>query len=147
MARIIDIKRALQTNTQKPVILYDGVCNFCNAVVNFVIKHDREKLFLFSPIQSREARMLLRSNNEPFAGLKTVYVVHGGKVFKRSQAAFEIFRLLGYPWKAVSAFGVLPVSFTDMLYKFVARNRYKWFGKSNEVVKPDEKVKERFLAG
>jgi predicted DCC family thiol-disulfide oxidoreductase YuxK len=147
MAKIIQLKRALKNNVSSPVILYDGVCNFCNAIVNFVIRRDKNKVFLFAPVQSREARLLLRSHNESFASLKTVYLVDKGKVLKRSEAVFRIFQYLPYPWKIISAFGILPLGFTDSGYNFIARNRYRWFGKTDEPVKPDEKVKERFLTG
>jgi predicted DCC family thiol-disulfide oxidoreductase YuxK len=147
MAKIIKIKRSLKENISSPVILYDGVCNFCNAVVNFVISKDQKKIFLFAPIQSREARMLLRSFNEPFANLKTVYLIDQGKVYKKSGAIFQILKKLPFPWRALAKIGVLPVFVTDKCYAFVAKNRYKWFGKAEEIIKPDEKVKERFLIG
>jgi predicted DCC family thiol-disulfide oxidoreductase YuxK len=147
MAKIIKLKRSLKENISSPVILYDGVCNFCNAVVNFVISKDETKVFLFAPIQSREARMLLRSLNEPFVNLKTVYLIDQGKVYKKSEAIFHIMKKLPYPWKALAAMGILPVFLTDKCYAFIAKNRYKWFGKSEEVIKPHEKVKERFLTG
>ncbi|HET6244208.1 MAG: thiol-disulfide oxidoreductase DCC family protein [Bacteroidetes bacterium] len=129
-----------------PVILYDGVCNFCNAIVTFIIKHDKEKKFLFAPIQSKQARLLLRNLGEPFANLKTVYLVDSGQIYKKSGAVFKIVQKLHYPWKLLSLFKVLPLGFTDYLYSLIAKNRYHWFGKTNEIIKPNEKVKERFLA-
>ncbi|MDQ3190010.1 MAG: DCC1-like thiol-disulfide oxidoreductase family protein [Bacteroidota bacterium] len=129
-----------------PVILYDGVCNFCNAIVNFIIKYDKEKIFLFSPIQSREARMLLRELGEPFANLKTVYLINENKqVFKRSGAVFAIFKKLPYPWKILSFFNILPKSFSDFVYKIIAKYRYRMFGKTDKIIEPNKEVKARFL--
>ena len=147
MAKIISLKKALMKELKAPVILYDGVCNFCNAIVNFIIRRDKKKKFLFAPIQSREARMLLRSLNEPFASLKTVYLIDDKKVYKRSSAIFKTFQKLPYPWKLFSFLSFLPISFTDFFYRLIARNRYYWFGKAGEVIKPNEAIKERFLTG
>jgi predicted DCC family thiol-disulfide oxidoreductase YuxK len=128
-----------------PVILYDGLCNFCNAIVNFIVRHDRKKIFRFAPLQTKEARSLLREHNEAFVSLKTVYLVENGSVYKRSAAVFRMFRQLPYPWKMVSFFRVLPVWLTDYFYKVVAKNRYKWFGKRNDSTPVDEEVKARLL--
>jgi predicted DCC family thiol-disulfide oxidoreductase YuxK len=144
MARIINKKKTMAKVTT-PVILYDGVCNFCNGVVNFIIKKDKEKIFRFAPIQSKEARMLLRSLNEQFADLKTVYLVKDKTVLKRSSAIFEMLQYLPRPYKYMALFRFLPLMFTDYVYKIIAKNRYKWFGKKEEVIKPNEAVKERFI--
>jgi predicted DCC family thiol-disulfide oxidoreductase YuxK len=146
MAKIIQLKKTLIQELNSPVILYDGVCNFCNAIVNFILKHDKNKKFLFAPIQSKEARLLLRNLNEPFANLKTVYLIDDKKVYKRSVAVFKILEKLSFPFKAVALFQIFPTSLTDYVYKFIAKNRYKWFGKAEKVITPDESVKERFLA-
>lgn len=135
----------LKTNSTKPVILFDGVCNFCNATVNFIIRHDPDKTFLFSPIQAREARALLREKNIAFINLKTVYLVDNNEVYQRSEAVFKMFQKLPYPWKLLSLLRIFPLFITDFFYKTIAKYRYSWFGKSDEVVKPDEKISERFL--
>jgi predicted DCC family thiol-disulfide oxidoreductase YuxK len=129
------------------IVLYDGKCNFCNAIVNYIIAKDKKQVFSFAPLQSKEARKLLREHNEAFASLKTVYLVENGNVYKRSKAVFYIFRTLGYPYALLSWFRFLPVFITDAAYKFVAKNRYRWFGEAEAVIVPDEKVKERFLKG
>jgi predicted DCC family thiol-disulfide oxidoreductase YuxK len=131
--------------TGKPLILYDGVCNFCNAVVKFVIEKDRQEKFSFAPIQSREARAVLRENNEAFASLKTIYLVEGSQTFKRSRAVFRIFSRLPMPWRIVAVLGYLPVPFTDLCYKLVAKYRYRLFGKSQDVQVPYEGLKHRFI--
>jgi len=141
--RKIDMQKSKKE--ESPVILYDGLCNFCNAVVNFIVRHDKKKIFSFAPLQTREARGLLREHNEAFVSLKTVYLVEKGNVYKRSRAVFRMFRQLPYPWKMVSFFRILPVWFTDYFYKVIAKNRYKWFGKRNDATPVDEEVKARLL--
>ncbi|MBA3899814.1 MAG: thiol-disulfide oxidoreductase DCC family protein [Bacteroidetes bacterium] len=145
MAKIIKLKKNMVEDLTSPVVLYDGVCNFCNVLVNFIIRRDKQKMILFAPIQSREARMLLRSLDEPFVSLNTVYLIEDKKVYKRSTAVFKTIALLPYPWKIISYLSILPVNFTDSIYKIIAKHRYRLFGKKDEVVKPDEAVKERFI--
>jgi predicted DCC family thiol-disulfide oxidoreductase YuxK len=133
--------------TDQPIVLYDGKCNFCNAIVNYIIERDKKKLFSFAPLQSKEARRILRERDEAFVSLKTVYLVNGMQVCKRSTAIFQIFRRLGMPYSILSVFRFLPVFVTDAVYTFIAKNRYKWFGEADKVIVPDERIKERFLEG
>lgn len=136
-----------QTNfgDDNPVILYDGVCNFCNAIVNFIAKHDKRKLFRFAPLQTKEARSLLREHREAFVSLKTVYLIEGGEVYKRSAAVFRMMKQLPYPWRIFSWLRVLPVRLTDYFYKLIARYRYVLFGKRKDITPVDEEVKARLL--
>lgn len=134
-----------QNIAPKPVILYDGVCNFCNSIVNFVAENDKRNTFQYAPLQSREARAILRSRDEAFVNLKTVYLVNEKGVYKRSNAIFNVFKKLPYPLKALSFFSVLPTPVTDYFYKIIAKNRYKWFGKSDVVIEPKSLVKERSI--
>ena len=128
-----------------PVILYDGVCNFCNAVVNFIVKRDRNKMFRCAPLQSKDARALLREHREAFVSLKTVYLVENGEVYKRSAAVFRMFRQLPYPWKMLSWLRILPVGLTDFFYKLIAKHRYALFGQRKDITPVDEEVKARLL--
>lgn len=130
---------------QKPVILYDGLCNFCNEIVNFILKHDEKNIFLISPLQTREARRLLRKANTVFISMKTVYLVENGVAYKHSEAIFRMFHQLPYPWKLISYLRVLPVFFTDFFYRLIARNRYKWFGRREALHIPAEIDIPRYL--
>lgn len=119
-----------QNSTEnKPIILFDGLCNFCNASVKFIIKYDKKKVFNFLALQTQEARMLLRDRKENFVNLKTIYLIDNNRVYKRSRAIFKIFQQLPYPWKILSIFSILPSNITDFFYKIIAANRYYWFGK------------------
>lgn len=135
----------MNSREEKPVILYDGLCNFCNAVVNFIAKRDRKKEFLFAPLQSKDARALLREHNEAFVSLKTVYLIEDGNVYKRSAAVLRMFGRLPYPWRIFSALRILPTAFTDFFYKLIAKHRYAWFGKRQDSTPVDEEVKARLL--
>lgn len=145
MAKIIKLKKSVVEDLTSPVILYDGVCNFCNAIVNFTIRKDKGRKILFAPVQSKEARILLRSLKEHFVCLNTVYLIKDKKVYKRSTAVFKTLALLPYPWKALSWLSILPVWLTDFVYNVISKNRYRLFGKKDEVVMPDEAVKERYI--
>jgi predicted DCC family thiol-disulfide oxidoreductase YuxK len=136
----------LNPDSDKPVVLYDGVCNFCNLIVNTVLKNDSNKIFLFSPLQSKHARALLRKHNEAFVSLQTVYLVMEGKTYKRSKAVFKIFEKLDYPYKALSICRFLPVSLTDWGYKMVAKYRYKLFGQQKEIIAPPAESAHRFIS-
>ncbi len=122
-------------------VLYDGVCNFCEAIIRFVKKQDKKNNFVFLPIQSREARKVLRNANEIFINLKTIYLVDTLNCYKKSRAIFNIFMMLPYPWKFISWFRFLPLFFTDFIYNQVARHRYKILGQSKEIYFPDQNLK------
>jgi predicted DCC family thiol-disulfide oxidoreductase YuxK len=116
-----------KTRTKIPpsVIIYDGNCSFCNCFVNFIAGKDKKNNFRTMPVQTKEARAILRTANEFFIDLQTIYLVNNGKALKRSTAVFNIFKRLPYPYKLLSAFKILPVSLTDAGYKIIARNRHK----------------------
>jgi predicted DCC family thiol-disulfide oxidoreductase YuxK len=132
----------MEKELSQQFILYDGMCNFCNTIVNFVKKNDKRDIFLFLPIQTKDARKLLRAANEIFINLKTVYLVDDQTCYKKSRAIFKIFAMLPYPWKSISWFRFLPLFFTDFIYGQIARHRYKIFGQSKELYFPDKNMKE-----
>ena len=115
-------------------ILYDGVCNFCISIIGLVSRLDKSKSLQAVPIQSKEGRNILRLRNEKFISLKTVYFIHDKRVYKKSTAIFKIFTHLPFPWKIISWFQILPVSFTDSVYRIIARYRYSLFGKQAQVI-------------
>jgi predicted DCC family thiol-disulfide oxidoreductase YuxK len=129
----------------KPIILFDGYCNFCTWFVDMILRKDKKDVFLFAPIQSKEARLLLKKTNENFVNLNTIYLVSNNKNFKRSTAIFKILEWLPYPWKLISIFRIFPVALTDFCYKLISKYRYKIFGKSEELYSPKEQLRQRFL--
>ncbi|TMI97370.1 MAG: thiol-disulfide oxidoreductase DCC family protein [Bacteroidetes bacterium] len=122
----------------KPVILFDGVCNLCSGSVQFILKRDKEKRFLFASLQSTYGQSLLKQLDLP------TELYEGGKVFTRSTAALKMFsQLKGWSW--VKIFWVVPKFIRDAVYNLIAKNRYKWFGKKEECWLPTPDLKARFL--
>lgn len=131
--------------TASPIILFDGVCNLCNASVDFVIKRDRQELFRFASLQGKAAHALLHEHQLPADTINTVILVEGGKVYTRSTAALRITRHLPFPWPLLSLFLVVPLFIRDLVYDVVARNRYRWFGRADTCRVPAPELRARFL--
>ena len=129
----------------KTLVLFDGVCNLCNSTVRFIIKHDREKRFCFSSLQTSFAKsVLLKFGLDPDA-VETIVVVDEGSVFVRSDAALKILERLQGIWLAIVAFRIIPRKTRDSVYNFVAKRRYGIFGRSDVCMIPDEKLRSRFI--
>lgn len=130
---------------EKPVILFDGVCNLCNSSVNFVIDRDPQGTIYFAPLQSEYARKLLEKHQIGME-LNTIVLLEDGKVYDRSTAALRIARLLNGPWPLLYASIVMPRFIRDGVYRWIARNRYRWFGKTQACRVPTPELQARFLA-
>lgn len=126
------------------LILFDGICNLCNGWVQFIIKRDKEKRFRFGALQSEAAQNILQQLPH-LQNINSVIFISDGKAFTQSRAVLEIFRLLGYPWKLFYGFIILPPFLRNYLYNILAQYRYKWFGKRDSCMMPDDKLKERFI--
>jgi len=129
----------------KSIIIFDGVCNLCNASVNFVIKNDKKEQFLFASFQSDAAKEILLHFNLKNLNGGTVILVEGQKVYEKSTAVLKIAKRLDGPFKAFYAFFIVPKIFRDWVYDFIAKNRYKWFGKRDSCMMPSPELKNRFL--
>ena len=129
----------------KSIILFDGVCNLCNASVNFVIKHDKKEQFLFASFQSDAAKEILLHFNLKNLDANTVILVEGQKVYDKSTAALKIAKRLDGGYKAFYAFIIVPKIFRDWVYDIIAKNRYRWFGKRESCLIPSVKLRNRFL--
>lgn len=128
-----------------PIILFDGVCNFCNSSINFVIDRDVHNKFYFASLQSEFGKKLLLTFGEANSKLDTVVLIKEGKLYKKSTAALEIARELRGAWKLMYALVIIPEFIRDFIYDLIARNRYKWFGKKESCRIPDPQWKHRFL--
>ncbi|HVI43334.1 MAG TPA: thiol-disulfide oxidoreductase DCC family protein [Chitinophaga sp.] len=127
------------------IILFDGVCNFCNASINFVIRHDRKGYFHFAPLQSAVAAQLGQQYHFSPSALSSVVLVENGKAYTKSGAALHIAKRLPLPWKLAFIFIVVPPFIRDRVYGWIARNRYRWFGKQEACMVPTADVRSRFL--
>jgi len=128
-----------------PVILFDGVCNFCNAGINFIIRQDKEKIFRFAPLQSEAGQRLLNQYQLPTRGFESFILIEEGQVYQKSAAAIRVYNKLPWYWKWTQLFWLVPRFFRDGIYNFLARHRYKWFGAKETCMVPTPAVSDRFL--
>jgi predicted DCC family thiol-disulfide oxidoreductase YuxK len=127
-----------------PVILFDGVCNFCNSTVNFVIKKDRMNAIKFSPLQSI-AGAQLKEQYEIGDDLKSFIFIENGKAYKKSTAALHVCKYLKGIYK-IGFLGILiPAFLRDIVYDYIAKNRYKWFGQKETCMIPSAEIRAKFL--
>ncbi|WP_421920252.1 thiol-disulfide oxidoreductase DCC family protein [Marinifilum sp.] len=131
-------------SNSNPVILFDGVCNFCNITVRFVLAYNRKENIHFAPLQSFFAKQLLSKYNLSSDDIDTVVFIEHGKAYTKSEAAFQIAHHLIFPWKALYYFKHIPKRISDWAYNLIARNRYSFFGKKNQCMVPKPEWKERF---
>jgi len=131
-------------NKQEKVILFDGVCNLCNGAVQFIIKRDKQKNFLFASLQSNYAAKVLKGKNIG-TGLDTIVLLSNEQVFIKSRAVLEISRALPGVWPLLYVFRIMPTFLRDAVYEWIARNRYRFFGKKDTCMIPSPELKSRFL--
>jgi predicted DCC family thiol-disulfide oxidoreductase YuxK len=129
------------------IVLFDGVCNLCSASVRFIALRDRETFFRFASIQSDAAKALMLEHSIviPSGDPTSIIVVEGDRAFDRSTGALHIARHLDGIWKAGWAFIIVPRFIRDVLYDFIAKHRYRWFGKNDVCMVPTPELRARFL--
>ena len=128
-----------------PTILFDGVCNFCNGAVNFTIKRDKKRTLKFAPLQSDAGQQLLRQFNLSTNQFNSFVFIEKGVVYTQSTAALKVSKYLTTFWPLLQGFIIVPAFIRDGIYNFIAKNRYKWFGKKEQCMMPTTAIKERFL--
>ena len=127
------------------ILLFDGVCNLCAASVRFVIRRDTRKHFRFAPLQSPQGRNLLRRIGLPDDSFSGMVLVEGDDYFTQSAAALRIARRLRWPWPLLYVFTVVPRFLRDPVYRLIASNRYRWFGKRETCWVPTPELEDRFV--
>jgi predicted DCC family thiol-disulfide oxidoreductase YuxK len=132
--------------TGRFLVLFDGVCNLCNASVRFLIQRDPGGRFRFASIQSPPGRRLYEEHGQSAERLETIMLVVDGRAYVHSDAALRIARELGGPWSALWPLRFIPRGLRDPIYLWVARHRYRWFGRSEACMVPNPDLKSRFLA-
>jgi predicted DCC family thiol-disulfide oxidoreductase YuxK len=128
-----------------PIILFDGICNLCNNFVQFVIKHDKQKLFRFASLQSAAGQILLKKYQLPEIGFNSFVLIKNGKSFVKSTAALMVAKELAGIIKILYIFIVVPTFIRNAVYNVIAKNRYKWFGKQESCMMPTPDLQSRFL--
>jgi predicted DCC family thiol-disulfide oxidoreductase YuxK len=134
-------------SAEPPVVLFDGVCNLCNAAVNFAIDRDPTSRLRFASLQSPAGRALLDGLGYAAApgAPASIVLVEGGRFYERSTAALRIARHLSGPWSLLAALIVVPSPLRDLVYRWVAARRYRWFGRSDVCRVPTPELRARFI--
>lgn len=139
-----NISASAEIPADKFFIVFDGVCNLCNDFVNFLIRQDKHDRLLFATLQSAEKLSLKSEIKKNISATDSVTLIADGKIYFRSEAVLRIMRKLGGGWKIFYALIIFPKPFRDWIYDSVAKSRYKWFGRKDVCMMPDEKVKRKF---
>lgn len=127
------------------IILFDGVCNLCNSSVNFVIKHDKNNYFRFAALQSETGKQLLNRFNIGSSFTDSFVLIENNKAYTRSTAALRVAKHLNKLYPILYTFIIIPPFLRDSIYDYIARNRYKWFGKKEQCLIPTDELKSKFL--
>ena len=128
-----------------PILLFDGHCNLCNAWINFIIKRDPSSRIRFASLQSPAGRRLLENHKIDANYIDSLVLFEEDKFSVSSSAALRILSYLDGWERHLIYLTILPRTFRDLVYRFVAKNRYKWFGRREQCMVPTEKLSKRFL--
>lgn len=135
----------MTNSSHQPIILFDGVCNLCNAAVQRVIKHDPDKRFKLGSLQSEKGQEILNRYQLDHPDLSSFVLIENNKAYTRSTAALRVARSLKGLWSLLYGFIIVPPFIRDRVYNFIAKNRYRWFGKKDSCMIPEAGVKDRFI--
>ncbi len=130
---------------EHPILLFDGICNLCNGFVQFVISRDSRAVFRFAALQSEIGRELAEKAGLPSSSLSTVVLYENNRFYTHSDVGLRVARRLDGLWPAFYIFVVLPKFIRDAIYNWVARHRYRWFGKRESCMVPTPELRSRFL--
>lgn len=129
----------------KSLVLFDGVCNLCNGIVQFLLKRDPGERFVFASLQSATGQSILEHFHLPASEMKSLVLIEKDQVYLRSDAALQIARRLNGLWPLLYAGWIIPRPVRHRIYDWIATNRYRWFGQSEQCLLPKPEWKERFL--
>ena len=130
----------------KKLILFDGVCNLCNDAVLKIIKHDKKDIFLFAALQSNIGKNIINELGIDSSKIDSIILyIPEESYFIKSEAALNIAKEFQGFWKLFQIFKVFPHFFNDFFYDFIARNRYRWFGRKEQCMIPTKKLNSKFL--
>ncbi|WP_240419780.1 thiol-disulfide oxidoreductase DCC family protein [Paenibacillus periandrae] len=137
-------EQSLETHS---IILFDGVCRFCNGWVQFILRHDQHDTFRFAPLQSDYAIHLLASGSwkDENDSLDSVILCEGRSVYTHSSAVLQICKRLGGAWRLLTVFKAVPRPIRDIVYRFIAKRRYRWFGKYDSCMIPSAEIRSKFI--
>lgn len=130
----------------KKIVLFDGVCNLCNTSIQWIIEHDKKDVFRFVALQSDLGQEIIKYIGIDIKTTDSIVLYQPGiAYYYKSEAVFEISKEMGGLFYFVNLFSILPDSFTNSIYDFVAKNRYKWYGRKESCMIPTDALKLKFL--
>lgn len=130
---------------ENKVILFDGVCNLCNGAITFIIKHDKKDVFRYASLQSEIGKKLAAKHDIDLQKVDSIILITNNKAVSKSTAALRIAQQLSGAWPLFIVFLIVPTFIRNGVYDFIARNRYKWFGKKDACMIPTPELKSKFL--
>ncbi|SRX73767.1 thiol-disulfide oxidoreductase DCC family protein [Aequorivita antarctica] len=132
-------------NEKHKIILFDGVCNLCNGAVTYIIKHDKKNVFKFAALQSEIGKQLVAKFNIDTEKVDSIILIDDEKHYEKSSAALHITKNLSGAYPLLFGFMIVPKFIRNAVYDYIARNRYKWFGKKESCMIPTKELKAKFL--
>ncbi|MCX7549698.1 thiol-disulfide oxidoreductase DCC family protein [Xanthomarina sp. F2636L] len=136
----------IELEKNKQLILFDGVCNLCNASVQYVIKHDKNDIFMFAPLQGEAGKKIIDYYHIDTSKIDSIILFKNNKkLYFKSTAALKIAVKLNFPINLLGVLLIIPSFIRNWVYSIIAKNRYKWYGKQNECMIPSQKLKAKFL--
>lgn len=132
--------------THKKLILFDGVCNLCNTSIQYVIKHDKKDKFRFAALQSDIGVQIIQKFNIDTKKTDSIllYSIESG-LKSKSSAALHVAKHLGFPNNLMTVFFIVPNFIRNKVYDYIAKNRYKWYGKKESCMIPTKELRAKFL--
>jgi len=128
------------------IIVFDGLCNLCNRAVDFIIQHDGKGIFCFASVHTATGRDLLSLHRIDPKNIDTFLLIANDRAYTKSDAALAIAKQLQRPWPLLKVFGYVPAGLRNAIYDFIARHRYRWFGKRQHCRVATGEVSERFVS-
>lgn len=135
----------MQSETIYKIILFDGVCNLCNGAVTYIIKRDKKNVFKFAALQSEIGKELVSKFKIDTSKVDSIIFIDGEKHYEKSSAALHIAKHLSGAYPLLFGFIIMPGFIRDSFYDYIAKNRYKWFGKKESCMIPTLELKSKFL--
>jgi predicted DCC family thiol-disulfide oxidoreductase YuxK len=136
----------LEIPKNKKIILFDGVCNLCDSAVQFIIKHDKKDIFRFVALQSHLGQEIIKHIGIDTKNIDSIILYQPGiAYYYKSEAVLEIAKSLGGIYNLGTLFSIFPTSFNNRIYDYIAKNRYKWYGKKQSCMIPTKELQTKFL--
>lgn len=135
----------MKSSEPHPVILFDGICNLCNSSVQFVLKRDKKQKFRYASLQSEFGKKIIEQFSLKEKNIDSIVLIEQNRAWVKSSAVLRISKQLGGGYPLFYVFIIIPKFLRDAVYDFIARNRYRWFGKRESCILPSPETKTLFL--